>query len=237
MGADAESITGPGPLAQSDRQPGFLENTLAKVQSGFDTLFPPEKRDEWWERFKAFASSHPKITAFLLTNIVLSGPPLLLFAVFTITVFVVSLVSALLIGLLAALLFTVFMVLVALFVVLPTVFMTTMGATFIFLWGLGGYYIFKWFNDGTTPTAVGNAVGDKLNTLTGGNLSWLMDSARGKVESVGVEVPGKEQVEHVPMTNEKSNGLSGGSFADGTTGQVKGAAGKSGMAVKSAVPL
>jgi Promethin len=152
---------------------------------------------------------------------VLSGPPLLLFAVFTITVFIVSLVSALLIGVIAALLFTVFMVLVALFVVLPTVFLTTMGATFIFLWGIGGYYIFKWFNDGTSPAAVGNAVGDKLNTLTGGKLGWLMESARGKVESAGVEVPGKDSLEHVPLTKSEEsqeNGISGESLSGETTG-------------------
>lgn len=78
---------------------------------------------------------------------------------------------------LAALLFTAFMVGVALIVVLPTVFMTTAAASFVFLWGLGGYYILKWFNKGA-PAPEGGAIGDKLNSLTGGRLDFLMDGAR-----------------------------------------------------------
>jgi hypothetical protein len=125
--------------------------------------------------------SQPKVLtetqAFLLSNITLTGLPLLLFITFTITVFVFSLVAALLIALLVALLFTVFMVGVALLVVLPTVFMTTMAASFIFVWGMGGYYILKWF--GEPGGAVdGEAIGDKLNNLTGGRLGFLMDGAR-----------------------------------------------------------
>lgn len=118
--------------------------------------------------------------AFLLSNIALTGLPLIMFGVFTITVFVFSLVAALLIGVLTALLFTVFMVGVALLVVLPTVFITTMGATFLFLWGLGGYYILKWFNEGESPAPEGSAIGDTLNNLTGGRMSFLMDGARKK---------------------------------------------------------
>ncbi|KAK8223628.1 hypothetical protein HDK77DRAFT_432090 [Phyllosticta capitalensis] len=44
--------------------------------------------------------------------------------------------------------------------------------------GLGGYYIVKWFNqsEGTAPD--GSAIGDKLNNLTGGRMSFLMDGMR-----------------------------------------------------------
>ena len=117
-----------------------------------------------------------------------------MFIVFSITVFVFSLVAALLVGLLAALLFTAFMVGVALLVILPTVFMTTMAATFIFLWGLGGYYILKWFNEGEGPAPEGAAIGDKINSLTGGRLNFLMDGARagdklGFGNQNGVEKP------------------------------------------------
>jgi energy-coupling factor transporter transmembrane protein EcfT len=100
-----------------------------------------------------------------------------LFITFTITVFVFSLIAALLIALLVALLFTVFMVGVALLFVLPTVFLTTMGASFIFLWGMGGYYILKWFGEpGEAPS--GEAIGDKLSNLTGGRLDFLVQGAR-----------------------------------------------------------
>lgn len=100
-----------------------------------------------------------------------------MFAVFTLTIFVFSLIVALLVGVLAALLFTAFMVGVALLVILPTVFLTTMAASFVFLWGLGGYYILKWFNKGGQAPE-GKAIGDKLNSLTGGRLDFLMDGAR-----------------------------------------------------------
>lgn len=113
-----------------------------------------------------------------MTNFALTGLPLIMFAVFTLTVFVFSLVAALLVALLVALLFTAFMVGVALLVILPTVFLTTMGASFLFLWGLGGYYILKWFNEGQSPTPQGAAIGDKLNSLTGGRLDFLMNDAR-----------------------------------------------------------
>jgi energy-coupling factor transporter transmembrane protein EcfT len=96
--------------------------------------------------------------------VTLTGIPLLMFIVFSITVFVFSLVAAIIIAVLIALLFTVFCVGVALLIVLPTVFATTMGATFLFLWGLGGYYILKWFNS-TSPARPGEAIGDKLNTI------------------------------------------------------------------------
>jgi len=152
----------------------------SRAQGVIDSLFPPEKRAEVLARLQAFVISNPKLSAFLLSNIALTGLPLIMFGVFTITVFVFSLVAALLIGVLTALLFTVFMVGVALLVVLPTVFITTMGATFLFLWGLGGYYILKWFNEGESPAPEGSAIGDTLNNLTGGRMSFLMDGARKK---------------------------------------------------------
>lgn len=159
---------------------GILGSLQSRAQGVIDSLFPPEKRAEVLARLQAFVISNPKLSAFLLSNIALTGLPLIMFGVFTITVFVFSLVAALLIGVLAALLFTVFMVGVALLVVIPTVFITTMGATFLFLWGLGGYYILKWFNEGESPAPEGSAIGDTLNNLTGGRMSFLMDGARKK---------------------------------------------------------
>lgn len=152
-----------------------------KAQNVLDGVFPPEKRAEVFAKLQAFAVNNPKLSAFLLTNFALTGLPLVMFAVFTLTVFVFSLVAALLVALLVALLFTAFMVGVALLVMLPTVFLTTMGASFLFLWGLGGYYIMKWFNEGgDSPAPKGSAIGDKLNSLTGGRLDFLMNDTRSQ---------------------------------------------------------
>lgn len=129
-------------------------------------------------RDTTIAGSLPSCQAFLLTNIALTGPPMFLFILFTLTVFIFSLVVALLVGLLVAIGFTLFMVLVALVILFPTVFFTSLAACFFFLWGLGGYYLMKWFNKGETPAAEGEAIGDKINNLTGGRLDFIMGNAR-----------------------------------------------------------
>ncbi|KAL9091888.1 MAG: hypothetical protein Q9165_004640 [Trypethelium subeluteriae] len=158
--------------------------------------------------------------AFLATNVVLTGLPLIMFFLFTLTVFTFSLIAALLVGLLVALIFTAFAVGVALLVILPTVFLTTMGASFLFLWGLGGYYIVKWFNEGESPAKPGEAIGDKLNSLTGGRLDFVMNPARS---------PGSDSTNHTSNgTAKQSGGTSNGGPIGGnvhTTGQAKGHAG------------
>jgi len=186
-----------------------LAGTLKLKGMGvIDSLFPPEKRAELWARLQTFVVNNPKLSAFLLTNFALTGLPLIMFIVFTVTVFVFSLVAALLIGILVALLFTAFMVGVALLVVLPTVFLTTMGASFLFLWGLGGYYIFKWFNKGGEgPLPEGSAIGDKLNSLTGGRLDFLMDPIRKQEAQREKKEEQHEKANGHPRKLEKKNDM------------------------------
>ncbi|TKX22212.1 hypothetical protein C1H76_5501 [Elsinoe australis] len=157
---------------------GLGASIAAKGKGLLDSFFPPEKRAELLARIKAFVLKNPKISAFLLTNVALTGGPLALFAIFTITVIVFAVIVALVVALLAAVAFTLFAVGVALVILFPTVFFTTLTATFLFLWGLGGYYIFKWFNKTDAPGAKGDTIGDKLNSLTGNNLNFVMDNAR-----------------------------------------------------------
>ncbi|KAF2226121.1 hypothetical protein BDZ85DRAFT_279770 [Elsinoe ampelina] len=157
---------------------GFGSSIAAKGKSLLDSFFPPEKRAELLARIKAFVLKNPKVSAFLLTNVALSAGPLILFAFFSLTVFVFALIVALVVALLAAVAFTLFAVGVALLILFPTVFFTTLTATFLFLWGLGGFYLFKWFNKDSAPGAKGDTIGDKLNSLTGNNLNFVMDNAR-----------------------------------------------------------
>jgi hypothetical protein len=106
----------------------------------------------------------------------------------------------LLVGVLGAVAFTLFAVGLALTVVLPTVFFTTMGATFLFLWGLGGYYALKWANGESEPSKSegGNAtIGDRLNSLSGGRLTGFMSAA--KKEESKKEISGYGD-EHTPAT-------------------------------------
>jgi len=218
------------PGAISNASSGLIDGIVSKGMAMIDALFPPEKRAKWWAKFKDFAVSNPKTTAFLLSNLVLTGPPLLLFSVFTITVFVVSLIAALLVGLIAALLFTVFMLLVALFIILPTIFMTTLASSFLFLWGLGGYFLLKWFNDGEIPAAAGQAIGDAMNSLTGGRLTWLMDAARGTPLGKG-----EDGEEKAGSLSTEGNGLSSENMSSPTP-KTKEKAAPAKSATKSAAP-
>lgn len=69
----------------------------------------------------------------------------------TITVVVFSIVAALILALLAAVIFSVVCVGFALIILFPTLFFTTAGASFIWLFGVGAYYILKWFNKKEIP--------------------------------------------------------------------------------------
>ncbi|KAI7227624.1 hypothetical protein KC330_g8309 [Hortaea werneckii] len=158
-----------------------------KGKEVMDRVITPEQRASVLAKLQEFMLKNPKLSAFLGMNIALTGIPLGLFILFTLTVAIFSLVVGLLLGLLAAVLFTLFCVGIALTIVLPTVFFTTMAACFLFLWGLGGYYILSWGNsaggsseggDGKAPE--GQAIGDKLNNLVGGRLSGFMSSARAE---------------------------------------------------------
>lgn len=90
----------------------------------------------------------------------------------TITVVVFSIIAALILALLAAVIFSVVCVGFALIILFPTLFITTAAASFIWLWGVGGYYILKWFNKKEIPgihKPMGEGMGGDLglDALTG----------------------------------------------------------------------
>ena len=64
---------------------------------------------------------------------------------------VFALIVALVLALLGTLLFIVFMAGAALIFLLPTLFVTTAVATFLWLWGVGCYYLLKYFNEKPIP--------------------------------------------------------------------------------------
>ncbi|KAF2773495.1 hypothetical protein EJ03DRAFT_100389 [Teratosphaeria nubilosa] len=165
---------------------GWIEGTgnwiAAKGKAALDRVISPEQRASLLAKLQAFMLRNPKLSAFLGMQLALTGVPLFLFILFTITVGIFAILTGLILGLLGAVLFIVFAVGVALVVVLPLVFFTTMAACFLFLWGLGGFYILKWANgEGANKTAPeGQAIGDKLNNLTGGRLTGFMEAARNE---------------------------------------------------------
>lgn len=130
---------------------GGINNLLSTGSGILDKWFPPEKREELKNKLMKFATERPQLAAFLLSQIALSGVPLALFFVLSITVLIFALLAGIIVGVLGAVLFTVFCLGVALIILLPTLFVTTFAGTFIFLWGLGAYYIVKWFNQKDVP--------------------------------------------------------------------------------------
>ncbi|SLM39871.1 hypothetical protein LPUS_10521 [Lasallia pustulata] len=234
---------------------GTATGVLNQGQSLLDRFFPPERREELWAKFTQFATERPKFAAFILSQVALSGIPLALFVVMTITVFVFALVAALLIGVLGALLFTAFCVGVALLVLLPTLFITSFAGAFLFLWGLAAYYLLKWFNEKEIPgihtplngDAEKGEEGPEAEAKPGNEEAMEPKGERKRVEGgqkeqkggskkqangVAGKVPGVDKVEDVG----KSTGLNVGGVADvkkkadlgnvTKTADVGGAAGK-----------
>ena len=146
-----------------------MSNVINMGSGYMDKWFPPARREELKSKLTQVATERPALAGFILSNLAISGLPLALFFVMTLTVFVFSLVAALLVGVLGALLFTVFCVGVALIILLPTLFITTFAASFVFLWGVCAYYIVKWFNEKSVPgihTSLGDGVSEKAGGLT-----------------------------------------------------------------------
>jgi len=118
----------------------------------------------------------------------------------TITVVIFSLLAALLIGLIGALVFIVFAVGVALVILLPTLFITTFAAAFIWLWGMGAYYILKWFNQKEIPGIHKPLPGGlSLDSLTGAGKPQG-DEGEGEKKK---EMNGHAEKKHAP---EKKHG-------------------------------
>lgn len=158
-------------------------------------------------------------------NIALTGVPLGLFAVFSVTVAIFSLIVGLLVGLLAAVFFIVFAVGVALMMVLPAVFFTTMTACFLFLWGLGGYYILKWANgdskDKDGKSVAGGAIGDRLNSLTGGRLTGFMDAAKSERAKGDISGYSDQHTKPKAIEHEKKPQTNGTAHKDAAAGAHK----------------
>ena len=141
---------------------GSLNSALTRASSVLDRILPPEKRASIASSISRFATEKPLLASFLFSQIALSGVPIGLFIIMTITVIVFALLAALLVAVLVAAGFIVVAVGIALLVLLPTLFATTFAAAFLWAWAVGAYYIVKWFNKKDVPgihTALGG--GDK----------------------------------------------------------------------------
>ncbi|EXJ90456.1 hypothetical protein A1O1_03558 [Capronia coronata CBS 617.96] len=187
-------------------------NNLVNMGSGWlDKFFPPEKREEWKAWLTKFATEKPYLASFLLSQIALSGLPLALFAFMTVTVFIFALLAGILIGVLGALLFVVAAVGFALLILLPILFFTTGAAVFIWLWGVGAYYIVKWFNQKDVPgihtdAAGGLAKATGLSDLPGINgtpLGGGGENGSTSASASGDEAHPSQHQQHANNSNSK----------------------------------
>lgn len=187
-----------------------------RVKAAVDSILPPERRENLRQRLVLFATSHPALATLLLSQVVFSGIPLILFVLLTVGVLVFSLVAALVVAVLAALLFTVFCVGFALLILLPTLFITTFTGVGVWLWGWGAYHVVKWFGSSDT---------EQLTKLSSGLTSTILGKPpRGEAEMSG---DGDEDEKSPPSygqgatTNGDSQKPSGKSQSQGTkTGAV-----------------
>ncbi|KAH9872750.1 hypothetical protein J1614_005144 [Plenodomus biglobosus] len=160
-----------------------LQSTTRRVgntiQVTTSRMLPPQQRKEIAQNLRIFAERNPKLAAFLVTQAVLAGLPLVLFFAFATTTLLVSLTTCLLLGLLAALAFTFLVVGFVLIFVVPTVFVASCSATLIFVWGLVGYVVLRRLNGGEAPSKRGTRMGDKLRELKEGRTGFHIGDAAG----------------------------------------------------------
>ncbi|KAL9129709.1 MAG: hypothetical protein Q9217_001912 [Psora testacea] len=130
---------------------GSLQGLADKGTSIIDSIIAPETRNKIVAWISKFATERPMLASFIASHIALTGFPLGLFIIMTISVAIFAIIAALILALLGAVVFIVFCVGVALIFLLPTLFITTGIATFIWLWGVGAYYILKRFNQKSIP--------------------------------------------------------------------------------------
>jgi len=171
------SIAGGATGAPLGGMTGMLQGGLSSILNMgtgiLDKILPPAKREDLKAKLTKFATEKPYLASFLLSQIAISGFPMFLFITMTITVAVFALIAGLLVGLLGAILFILAAVGFALVILLPVLFVTTFAAVGIWLWGMGAYYIVKWFNKKdvpgvNVPMADGIKDATGLNDLTGG---------------------------------------------------------------------
>jgi len=145
---------------------GGIGNIVNMGSNMLNKILPPQTREDMKERLMKFATEKPYLASFLLSQIALSGLPMALFVIMTISVAIFALIAGLLVGLLGAVLFILAAVGFALIILLPTLFFTTFAAVAIWLWGMGAYFIVKRFNKKDVP-GVHVPMADGIKKATG----------------------------------------------------------------------
>ncbi len=149
----------------------LLRDAITKVISTSSTILdralPPQRREQYKNWLIKFATERPYLASFLLSQIALSGLPLVLFCCMTVSVFIFSILAGVLLGVIGGLLFAVPAMGLALLILLPVLFFTTAAAVSIWLWGVGGYNVIKWLSHRGNP-GVQSDVKGPMTKVNGG---------------------------------------------------------------------
>ncbi|RAO71739.1 uncharacterized protein BHQ10_007751 [Talaromyces amestolkiae] len=132
------------------RLAAILQSTWTQVSTTVNENLPPETREKIKQNLVVFARSRPILATLILSQLAFSGIPLLLFIVLTAGIFIFSLAAALVLGVLSALMVTLFCMGLGSLILVPTLFVTTLTAGGIWLWGWGLYYVVQWVGSGDT---------------------------------------------------------------------------------------
>jgi len=121
---------------------------LAHGQNLLDKVISPSTRERAYSNIAAFAREKPLLAAFLAIQFVFSSLFLVIFACFVGSTIVFALGSALL--------FIAFWVGVALFLLLPTLFVTVSVGILVWMWAVSSFFIARWAYEMVPVSTKGN---------------------------------------------------------------------------------
>ncbi|KAF4962275.1 hypothetical protein FSARC_9628 [Fusarium sarcochroum] len=126
-----------------DNASGFI----AYARNSVDRVVPPNSRQQAYDNAASFASSRPILFSFIVTQLLLSFLPLLIFLTFSLSTVVFAL------G--AAVVFALFWIGVALLVLVPTLLVTSSIAVLVWGWAIGSFAVARWLYN-HSPVGVQN---------------------------------------------------------------------------------
>ncbi|KAF4960932.1 hypothetical protein FGADI_582 [Fusarium gaditjirri] len=134
-----------------DNASGFI----AYARSSVDRVVPPNSRQKAYDNTASFASSRPILFSFVVSQLLLSFLPLLIFLTFSL--------STILFALGAALVFALFWIGVALLVLVPALLVTSSIAVLVWGWAIGSFIIARWLYNHSPVGLQNNEVVKKEN--------------------------------------------------------------------------
>ncbi|KAF5631820.1 kinase [Fusarium sp. NRRL 52700] len=134
-----------------DNASGFI----AYARSSVDRVVPPNSRQKAYDNTASFASSRPILFSFVVSQLLLSFLPLLIFLTFSLSTIVFAL------G--AAIVFALFWIGVALLVLVPALLVTSSIAVLVWGWAIGSFIIARWLYNHSPVGVQNNEVVKKEN--------------------------------------------------------------------------